>query len=493
MDRRRIAMISMNRGIVWFKKDLRVEDNPALFNACHLCEEGVIGVYIIDIEMWKKHFTSHCQIEFILDGLQKLTASLEALNIPLIIKNIESTQKIPTFLFSLAEKYQANKLFFNKELEVNESRRDKSVVEFFAKKKCAVLQFNDQLILTEDNVRTQQNEYFKVFTPFKREWLKVFQQKNPTLLKKPKIQKKLNITSSIVPNKLPGIKSLSDLSLWPAGEKIAKKKLAQFLDADLFSYDKQRDYPMMDSTSKLSPYLALGMISAKTCFHSALVANDYELDTGNQGALIWMSELIWREFYRHILIAVPRVGMNKPYQQDTERLSWNVNSDHLQRWQQGLTGYPLVDAAMRQLNAIGWMHNRLRMITAMFLSKNLFLDWRLGEKYFASRLIDFDFPSNNGGWQWSASTGTDAVPYFRMFNPISQSQKFDNAGDFIRFYCPELKNFDNRSIHDPYKYNSLLASQVGYPLYVVDYAESRKRTLAAFMQIKKQNKSKTKP
>lgn len=459
-------------------------DNPALFNACNLCEEGVIGVYIIDIEMWKKHFTSHCQIEFILDGLRKLKENLSTLNIPLIIKNIESTEKIPAYLFELSEKYQANQLFFNQEFEVNESRRDNSVVDFFKKKNRDVLQFNDQLILTEE-IKTQQNDYFKVFTPFKRQWLKIFQQKKLTLLKKPKIQKKLNILSSEIPDKLAGIHSLVDLSLWPAGEKIAHKKLDQFIDRNLFSYHLERDYPTLDSTSKLSPYLALGMISAKTCFHSALVANGYELDTGNQGALTWMSELIWREFYRHILIAVPRVCMNKPYQLDTEQLAWNDNADLLHRWQEGLTGYPLVDAAMRQLNTIGWMHNRLRMVTAMFLSKNLFLDWRLGEKYFASRLIDFDFASNNGGWQWSASTGTDAVPYFRMFNPTAQSEKFDKNGDFIRRYCPELKDFDHRSIHNPYHYQPLFAKQSGYPSPIIDYAESRRKTLVAFKQIKK--------
>lgn len=475
----------MTRGIVWFKKDLRISDNPALFNACEICQEGVIGVYIIDLDMWNKHFTSHCQIEFILNGLNQLKKSLSDLNIPLMIKSIEHTEGIPQYLLKLAEHYQATKLFFNNELEHNESKRDEWVFQLFLKNNFDVMRFNDQCILQADEVRTHQEEYFKVFTPFKRQWIKVFQQKNSKLLRKPKKQKKSDIVGSEIPKKLPGIQSLSDVSLWPAGESIAQKKLDQFINQHLFLYDKERDYPILDATSQLSPYLALGMISVKTCFISALTANAYEIDTGNQGALVWMSELIWREFYRHILIAVPRVCMNKPYQMDTEKLSWKNDLDLLERWQQGFTGFPLVDAAMRQLNKTGWMHNRLRMVTAMFLSKNLLIDWRLGERYFSSRLIDFDFASNNGGWQWSASTGTDAVPYFRMFNPISQSERFDKNGDFIRMYCPELKNFDSRSIHNPYHYQPLLAKQSGYPRSIIDYAESRRRTLDAFMQIKK--------
>ncbi len=280
------------------------------------------------------------------------------------------------------------------------------------------------------------------------------------------------------------IKSASDLSLWPSGEKIAYERLEHFIADKIFTYHTQRDLPFLDSTSRLSPYLALGMISAKTCFLSALTANSYELDTGNQGVLTWMSELIWREFYRHILIAVPRVCMNQPYKPETKNLQWEKDQSLLKKWQQGQTGFPLVDAAMRQLNLTGWMHNRLRMVTAMFLSKNLFLDWRLGEKYFASHLIDFDFASNNGGWQWSASTGTDAVPYFRIFNPLSQSERFDQTGNFIREYCPELKDFDDRSIHDPYKYQPLIASQSGYPRFIIDYKSSRLRAIAAFKNLK---------
>lgn len=472
------------RGIVWFKKDLRVSDNPALFNACGNCQDGVIGVYIIDLEMWNKHFTSHSQIEFILNGLHLLKESLAKLNIPLVIKNIESTAHIPNYLWDLAQKYQANALFFNNELEINEAKRDLEVVKIFEKNNGTVLQSNDQLILPAAEVRTNHKEYFKVFTPFKRQWMKVFQEKNIELLKKPKAQKKLDILASDIPEKLSHIKSCADLSGWPAGEKIAHERLDQFLAQKIFSYQNERDYPNLQGTSRLSPYLAVGMISAKTCFLAALAANGDELDTGNQGALVWMSELIWREFYRHILINVPRVCMDKPYQLETDNLSWNYDDKLLKQWQEGLTGFPLVDAAMRQLNTIGWMHNRLRMVAAMFLSKNLFLDWRLGEKYFASRLIDFDFASNNGGWQWSASTGTDAVPYFRMFNPTAQSEKFDEAGDFIRRYCPELRSFDSRKIHNPYKYDPALAKQVGYPPGIIDYRQSRARTLAAFKQLK---------
>ena len=198
---------------------------------------------------------------------------------------------------------------------------------------------------------------------------------------------------------------------------------------------------------------------------------------------MWLSELIWREFYRFILIAAPRVCLNQPYQLVTKKLPWKNDRDLLEAWKKRQTGFPLVDATMRQLNQTGWMYNRLRMVTAMFLTKNLFIDWRLGEKYFASQLIDYDFASNNGGWQWSASTGTDAVPYFRIFNPTTQSERFDKEGKFIRQYCPELNKFDNHAIHAPFERMPLLAAHSDYPSPVIRYAESRSYAIAAFKKI----------
>lgn len=399
------------------------------------------------------------------------------------MQEVKKTAQIPSILYKLAEQFSLDKLFFNNELEINEAKRDLAVTHYFQKNNKSVLCFNDQLILPAEEVKTRQKDYFKVFTPFKSEWLSVFQKTSIKLLKKPKKQPPNTIPSRIASDQLPGIRATADLSIWPSGEKIAQQRLRTFIRKKLFVYDQERDFPFLDATSRLSPYLAVGMISVKNCFLAALAANGNEIDTGNPGALTWLSELIWREFYRHILLAAPRVCMNQAYKLETENLPWSYDEQALTAWQQGKTGFPLVDAAMRQLNTTGWMHNRLRMVTAMFLSKNLFLDWRLGERYFANHLIDFDFCSNNGGWQWSASTGTDAVPYFRIFNPISQSKKFDAAGDFIRYYCPELKEFDERSIHDPYHYYPKLAETVGYPRPIIDYKLSRQKAINVFKKI----------
>ncbi|ERI52767.1 hypothetical protein N878_17765, partial [Pseudomonas sp. EGD-AK9] len=214
----------------------------------------------------------------------------------------------------------------------------------------------------------------------------------------------------------------------------------------------------------------------------ALRANRGEFDSGNPGAVTWINELLWREFYKHILVGYPRVSMHRAFRQETEALPWRDAPDELAAWQQGRTGLPIVDAAMRQLRATGWMHNRLRMIVAMFLTKNLLIDWREGERFFMRQLIDGDLAANNGGWQWSASTGTDAAPYFRIFNPISQSQKFDPDGHFIRHWVPELAGLNKRDIHDPAALGGLLAP-AGYPRPIVDLARSRERALAAFKHL----------
>jgi deoxyribodipyrimidine photo-lyase len=276
-----------------------------------------------------------------------------------------------------------------------------------------------------------------------------------------------------VPRSIPDYQSTVSASLWPAGEDSARQRLNRFVAKPLFLYQAQRDFPALEGTSQLSPYLAAGMISARECFAAALIANNHELDMGNQGAVIWMSELIWRDFYKDILVAVPRVSMNKAFKPETEKLRWRYDEHQLIAWQEGKTGFPIVDAAMRQLNATGWMHNRLRMGVAMFFSKNLFFDWRIGEAYFMSRLIDGDLSANNGGWQWSASTGTDAAPYFRIFNPIRQSERFDPKGDFIRQYCPELASLSSKEIHEP-------TNRLGYPKQIVNLEQSRKDAIAAF-------------
>jgi deoxyribodipyrimidine photo-lyase len=336
--------------------------------------------------------------------------------------------------------------------------------------------------LPPGSVKTKTGKYFSVFTPFKRAWITAFKQQDIKALPAPKAQAKLHlkIKSLPIPTSLPGFKSAVDAKLWPAGETAAKKRLQTFLTKYLLNYKKERDYPAKDSTSKLSAYLAAGMISPRQCFLAAMAHNHNEIDSGSLGATTWLSELIWREFYRHVMVAVPRVSMHKAYQTATEKIHWDFNEKQFQAWQQGKTGYPLIDAAMRQLNTIGWMHNRLRMVVAMFLTKNLFFDWRHGEKYFIENLIDGDLASNNGGWQWSASTGSDAAPYFRIFNPITQSKNYDPDGQFILKYCPELASLNKKSLHEPYKYEPEKSANQGYPKPIIELNQKREKVLKAY-------------
>ncbi|HAL67580.1 MAG TPA: deoxyribodipyrimidine photo-lyase, partial [Pseudomonas sp.] len=228
--------------------------------------------------------------------------------------------------------------------------------------------------------------------------------------------------------------------------------------------------------------LAAGVISPRQCLHAALAHNRGEFDSGSSGVQTWINELLWREFYKHILTGYPQVSRHRAFRAHTEALPWRNAPKEFEAWQQGRTGFPIIDAAMRQMLATGWMHNRLRMLTAMFLSKNLLIDWRLGERHFMRHLIDGDLAANNGGWQWSASTGTDSVPYFRIFNPVSQSQRFDPKGRFIRQWVPELQDIDDKNIHDPGKCHGLIDANL-YPSPIVDLHSSRQRALQAFKEL----------
>ncbi|MDO9320458.1 MAG: FAD-binding domain-containing protein, partial [Pseudomonas sp.] len=237
--------------------------------------------------------------------------------------------------------------------------------------------------------------------------------------------------------------------------------------------------------SQLSAYLAAGVISPRQCLHAALSNNRGEFDTGNPGAVCWINELLWREFYKHILVGYPRVSRHRAFRPNTEAVAWRNAPDELAAWQAGRTGIPIVDAAMRQLLTTGWMHNRLRMIVAMFLTKNLLIDWREGERFFMRHLIDGDLAANNGGWQWSSSTGTDSAPYFRIFNPQRQSERFDAEGRFIRHWLPVLAEVGKKDIHNPSALSQYggLFGRPDYPKPIVDLSKSRARALAAFKQL----------
>ncbi len=466
--------------LIWFREDLRVHDQRALAAAAnHSSNKGLIGLYVLDTSMWQKHGIATCRIDFILQGLQSISHDLAKLNIPLLLLEANKTSAIPSKIYQLMKQYQADTLFFNKQYEFNEAKRDQAVIDYLSAKNISCQSDDDLLILTPGSVRNQQGDYFKVFSAFKRTWLQRFSETGGIkLAKAPKAQAAIEIASSPIPEQLSEFApSQINQKLWPAGEQHAARRLNKFIDQALFNYNQQRDFPAIMGTSRLSPYLATGMISARQCFQAALQANQQRLDSGNKGALTWMSELIWREFYKTILIAVPRISMDKAYQANTDKIEWDFDQEQFDAWQNGMTGYPLIDAAMRQLNQTGWMHNRLRMVVAMFFVKNLFFYWRLGESYFCSKLIDSDLAANNGGWQWCASTGTDAAPYFRIFNPITQSKRFDPEAVFIKRYCPELKDCDLRYIHDPFHKNF---TALNYPEPIIELNAKRSRVLAAY-------------
>lgn len=433
----------------WFREaDLRIDDNTALYHASQT-SEGLIGIFLISPEEWQDHDMAPVRQNFILRQLHSLQAALAERNIFLVVETVPHKKSIPDYLLKFAQTHNIKNLYFNDQYELNELRRDQAVKTLFEKNNIAVNNYTDQVIFAPGEVLTQQKKYFTVFTPFKNQFLKKLSEQ--TIHCYPPPQKQSHLIN-IKTNKMP---DAPDNPLWPVGEKHATTRLTAFIKNKLGHYKTARDFPSLDGTSQLSPYLTSGLISIRRCFKKALEQPNHE---------IWVSELIWREFYKHVMKLFPRVCMHKPLKLITERIPWENNLKHFDVWKSGQTGIPIIDAAMRQLNQTGWMHNRLRMIVAMFLTKNLLVDWRWGEKYFMQHLIDGDLAANNGGWQWAASTGTDAVPYFRVFNPQSQTEKFDPELLFIKKYCPE-------------------ALTTNYVKPIVDVSATRNRAIAVYKRV----------
>lgn len=473
------------RALVWFRRDLRLDDQRALYEAARRADRGVVGVYLISPASWMEHDEAPIKIDFWLRTLRELSSSLAAKNIPLRIERADHFNDAPRVLLRVAEAHGCDELFFNREYEVNERSRDASVQRAFDKAGRTARLFTDRVILEPGDVRTQADQFYSVYTPFKRRWQQVVMERGVEVLPPPRKQAETGIAPSKVPQDVAGFESFAlEASVWPAGEKEALRRLARFIEKRIDRYAVDRDSPATDGTSTLSPYLAAGAISPRRCLHAAMEANGGRLDVGKQGAVVWMQELIWREFYQHVLVAYPRVSMGLPFRLETQQVRWAEDASAFSAWCEGRTGFPIVDAAMRQLRAIGWMHNRLRMIVAMFLTKDLLIDWRLGERFFMQHLIDGDLAANNGGWQWSASTGTDAAPYFRIFNPASQSRKFDPDGAFIRRYCPELAQLEGDAVHEPSALPPLMRGMAAYPDPIVDHAKARDRALHAFKAVK---------
>ena len=464
------------KGIVWFRSDLRIDDNPALNAALSSCDE-VLAIYIFSQSQWEIHNESNIKQEFLFKNLTELKASLENLNIPLIAINADSYQTLPQDLSSFVVEQKIDHVFCNNEFGFNERVRDQNSKELLKKNNIKFSSFNDQVIYDPGFLKTGQGKPFSVFTPFKRRWVENFDM---NFLELEFSFKKLKNTSPIQSDLsvLKFIKTHSaNIDLWPAGEIAAQEKLKNFLQSKAQLYSESRNSPIIDGTSRISPYLALGILSPKRCILEGLKLNNFEFTSGNKGICKWIDEIVWREFYRNIMHSFAKVSKNQPFQDYTNSIQWRFSSEELEAFHAGKTGFPIVDAGIRQMLAEGWMHNRLRMIVAMFFTKNMLHDWRLGEKFFMEHLIDGDFSSNNGGWQWSSSTGTDSAPYFRIFNPITQSQNFDPNGEFIKKFIPELKDVPAAQIHQP---KDDLFSSADYPAPILDLKESRLRAIQAF-------------
>ncbi len=485
-------MAGSNNILMWFRADLRVADNPALHRAsidAAAAGGAVLAAFTICPKQWQSHDMAGVRADFVLRHLRELSADLGKIGIPLLIETIPDFSAVPKQLGSLARTHGCAAIYWNKEYELNEIRRDAAVATACQKAGIRSLAFTDQAMIEPGEVRTGEGRYFTVFTPFKKALYRTIEERGGIkVVGKPKKQPETGIAASSVPEEIKGFASHVDYSatLWPAGERAATKRLEGFCAAKIGNYKLERDRPALDSTSALSPYLAVGSISSRQCVLAAMEHNKGMLDGPSAGATCWISELAWREFYRHLMIGYPRVCMGHAFKPDAERLPWAWNEKHFAAWCEGRTGFPIVDAGMRQLAATGWMHNRVRMIVAMFLTKDLFIDWHQGERFFMRHLIDGDLGSNNGGWQWSASTGTDAAPYFRIFNTFSQSRTCDPDGEYIRRWVPELASLEGGEkgpIHDPSELPPLARTRLDYPDPIIDRTKTKDRVLKAFQSL----------
>jgi deoxyribodipyrimidine photo-lyase len=468
--------------LCWFRHDLRVDDQPALSAAAS--ESATMALYIATPEQWRMHGDAGIKVDFWLRAVHALKDELAALNIPLKWLVVEKWSEVPDALLQFCTLHQIDSVHCNREHGFNERQRDRAAYSLLKDHGIRLTGHHGGTLLSPGSVKTGADQFYRVFTPFSKACKERLRSAPYRLSKAPIKQNSGRLPfSDALPDQMPGWSKPAPhlLARWPATSQEAACRLQNFIENKVSKYQASRDFPAIAGTSTLSPYLAAGLISAGQCLYAAMQVNQGETATGDAGVVTWINEILWREFYQHLIYGYPGLSKHQPMRPDTNHVVWRHAPEELNAWCEARTGVPIIDAAMRQLVQTGWMHNRLRMIVAMYLTKNLLIDWRLGEAFFMRHLIDGEIAANNGGWQWSASTGADAAPYFRVFNPVSQSEKFDPEGQFIRFWVPELASLNNKQIHDP---DVLSRKRLAYPLHLVDLKTSRLRAIDAFSSLK---------
>lgn len=419
--------------IFWFRRDLRLEDNVALFNALNSSNK-VLPIFIFDEEILDNLPKNDARVSFIYQTLEQLDTDLKDAGSSLLIKKGNPLEVWKTII----SEFDISAVYTNKDYEPYGLQRDAEISDFLKSKSIDFLTYKDQVIFEEAEVTKNDGLPYTIYTPYKNKWLQKFNAEEDLKNHAINFNNFHQFTS-----KTPSLKSI--------GFNESSIKVKSYNLSNLASYDEIRDFPFIDKTSYLSPYFRFGLVSVRKMVQFALKTN-----------ATFLNELIWREFFMQVLFHFPKVVTNN-FKQKYDAIPWRNNQAEFEKWCKGETGYPMVDAGMRQLNKTGYMHNRVRMITAGFLCKHLLIDWRWGEAYFAQKLLDYELSANNGNWQWAAGTGCDAAPYFRVFNPEAQLKKFDKDLQYIRKW---IENFD----------------ELTYPQPMVEHKFARERAIATYKE-----------
>ncbi len=485
-------MYRFDKSLVWFRRDLRYFDHAALHRALR-DSRVVYCAFVFDKEILDALPRRDRRVHFIHASITELDGELRKAGGGLIVRHARADEEIPR----LAAELGVDVVFVNHDYEPDAVRRDARVEQRLHAAGRAWLSLKDQVIFEKNEILSQSGKPFSVFTPYKNAWLKTLHATEESSLQVHLTPINFGRLSALPrTEQIPSLEQLGfeDTNLAeigvPAGMSGGQMLFDDFSQR-LGTYDATRDFPALKGPSYLSVHLRFGTVSIRGLVRHAL--NAMRASAESTGAATWLSELIWRDFYFMILHHHPHVA-ERAFRPEYDAIQWETGAEAdamFQAWRDGRTGYPLVDAAMLQLNKSGYMHNRLRMVTASFLVKDLGIDWRRGARYFAEKLNDYDLAANNGGWQWAASTGCDAQPYFRIFNPVTQSEKFDPDGKFIKRYLPALSRLSGKATHAPWLASpnelQLAGITLGkeYPRPLVQHDEARRRTLERYAIVKK--------